>query len=66
MQFNDQYFDREQLAAFLGKSVRTVIRMDAERTGPPITRVGKTPIYRRDSVLEWLESLEERQVRAGR
>lgn len=52
------YLSQEELAREINVTVRTVQRWEAQRLGPPITRVGGRPMYRKESVREWLHSLE--------
>jgi hypothetical protein len=60
------YRFRPEQAAFLGKDEKTIERWDRERTGPPVTYLGKTPIYRIAATDEWLLAQERQQVRATR
>lgn len=48
------YFTRPDLAKELGRTIRTLERWEAARTGPPITWLGKQPLYRRQAVQDWL------------
>jgi predicted DNA-binding transcriptional regulator AlpA len=57
------YLTKTQLAEQLGRSVRTLDRMALSGVGPPRTKIGRTTLYRRQAVLEWLRS---REVPAGR
>jgi len=52
------FLTREQLAAELGKSLRTIDRWEVRRIGPPRVIVGRTIWYRAESVRSWLESCE--------
>jgi ribosome-binding protein aMBF1 (putative translation factor) len=54
------FLSRTELAEELGKSERTLERWEAQRSGPPITRIGHTPFYKIESVREWLRSREQR------
>jgi predicted DNA-binding transcriptional regulator AlpA len=54
------YLTKRDLAEQLGRSVRTVDRMALNGDGPPPTPIGRTTLYRRDAVLEWLR---EREIR---
>jgi hypothetical protein len=47
---------RSQLAKLSGKSEMFWIRLERARKGPPITRLGKTPLYRLSAVRAWLEA----------
>ena len=57
------YLTKKELAAELHKTVRTLDRMTLAGNGPPPTRIGRTTLYRRDAVLDWLKSREARPVR---
>jgi hypothetical protein len=54
----EDYLTRDQLAAELNVCWRTVKRWTDRGEGPPVTRIGQTPYYRRTSVAEWLRSRE--------
>jgi hypothetical protein len=54
----EDYFTAEQLAAQLGRGVRTLVRWRALNEGPPITRIGRQILYRKTTVAAWLASLE--------
>ena len=62
-QILSEYLSREELARQINRSIRTLERWESSRTGPPITRVGRTPMYRTDSVLSWLKSQEQKPKR---
>ncbi len=49
-----EYLTCEELAAELGVTVLTIRRWEALRTGPPITRIGRKVLYRRQAVRAWL------------
>jgi predicted DNA-binding transcriptional regulator AlpA len=53
------YLEWIELARELGKSTRTRDRWHSLRIGPPCVVIGRTFLYRRQSVLEWLASREE-------
>jgi hypothetical protein len=59
------FITRENLATELGKSLRTLDRWETHRMGPPRVVVGRTILYRVDSVRSWLESCERRKGRRG-
>jgi|SRR5271166_3793515 len=59
-----EYLTKAELAAQLHKTVRTIDRMNLAGDGPPPTRIGRTTLYRRAAVLDWLRSREV--TRAGR
>jgi hypothetical protein len=56
----DGYVTRQQLADCLRKSERTIDRWEWLRIGPPRTVIGKTILYRTDSVRQWLAGRERR------
>jgi len=53
------YFTADQLAQELGITERHLYERHKVGLAPPRTVVGRTILYRRDAVLEWLRSLEE-------
>ncbi len=56
-----EYLTPAELAAFLGVSERTLSRWATNQSGPARTRVGRSLLYRRHTVLAWLESQEEQR-----
>ena len=54
----DGFLRREELAQQLGLSPRTIDRWEALRKGPPRVCVGRTILYKIESVREWLQSNE--------
>jgi hypothetical protein len=60
------YLPRPALAEKLKKDERTLARWEAQRSGPPVTRIGHKPYYRIESVRAWLKSLEQPMVRERR
>jgi hypothetical protein len=56
------YLSREQLAAELRKSTKTLVRWELDGRGPPVTRNGRDVLYYIPSVEKWLRS----QERAGK
>ena len=58
-----EYLTEQELAHGVRKDVRTTRRWYAKRIGPPRIIVNnKTVLYRREAVIEWLNSME----RAGK
>ncbi len=53
------FLRREELAQQLGLSPRTIDRWHALRNGPPRVCLGRTILYRVESVREWLRSREQ-------
>jgi hypothetical protein len=45
-----------ELAAELGRNVRTLQRWRDLRIGPPVTMIGDTPIYSIDEAKRWLQA----------
>jgi len=60
------WISRSELALQLGVSEDTLRRWDAMRSGPPCVRAGRKVLYRRATVLEWLEDQETTGQRRGR
>ena len=60
------YLSQETLARELNVSERTIARWHVLRIGPPRCTVGKTILYRRESVLQWLASREDAPGKATR
>jgi hypothetical protein len=52
------YYTRAELAAELGKTVKTLERWARERIGPPVTVVVVDDYYYKPSVEKWLRSQE--------
>ena len=59
----DEYLTKSELATILRKSTRTLDRCDLTGDGPPKVQIGRTVLYRRESVAEWLRSCERRRTR---
>ena len=55
------YLTLQQLAAQLGKSVRTIRRWEVRHSGPPRITVGHLILYNVDSVRQWLAEHEQRR-----
>jgi hypothetical protein len=53
------YVSREQLAADIGKSVKTLVRWELDGQGPPATRIGRDVLYYIPSVQKWLRQQEQ-------
>ena len=51
----DDLLTERQLGEELQKSEATLARWRRTGTGPPWLRVGKSPMYRWEAVLRWLE-----------
>ena len=52
------YLYKPDLAAFLQKTVRTIDRMILNGDAPPFVRIGRTVLFRKNAVLEWLRERE--------
>ena len=59
----DDFFKPETLAAEIGVHVRTLRKWDELGIGPPKTQIGRLTLYRRESVVEWLQNREQRRMR---
>jgi len=57
--FLDAYISRTELAAELGLCERTLIRWADRGSAPPVTMIGRRPMFRRASVEAWLASREQ-------
>jgi hypothetical protein len=58
----EEFLTREELAAELRRSPRTLDRWEVLGIGPPRTHVGRQILYKRSSLLRWLAA-QERQGR---
>jgi excisionase family DNA binding protein len=56
----DEYLSREELAAELKVSKRTLARWQDQADGLPVTRIGGRTLFRVDSVKAWLKAHERR------
>lgn len=54
-----EFLTKEQLAAELRRNLRTLDRWHALGIGPPRTRIGRTVLYRRASLQNWLVAQEQ-------
>jgi hypothetical protein len=54
-----EFLTKEELAAELRRNVRTLDRWHALGIGPPRTRIGRTVLYRRASLQNWLVAQEQ-------
>ena len=53
---NSKYINRSQLANELGVSIATIRNWSKQEDFPqPVTNSGKTPIYRTNEIISWLE-----------
>ena len=52
------YISRDDLAAKLGKSVKTLVRWENDNVGPPVTRIGRDVLYSIPSFERWLKAQE--------
>jgi hypothetical protein len=57
-----EFLTKEQLAAELRRSPRTLDRWEVLGMGPPRTRIGRKILYRRASLHKWLTACEHVQV----
>jgi hypothetical protein len=58
-----EFLEEPALCAELKVTPRTLARWRTQRIGPPRVTVGRTILYRREAVLEWLASREEQLVK---
>jgi hypothetical protein len=52
------YLSREQLAAKLDKTEKTLVRWERDGKGPPVTRMGRDVLYSIPSFEKWLKTQE--------
>ena len=52
------YISQVDLAAQLGKSVKTLVRWELDGKGPPVTRIGRDVLYSIPSFERWLKKQE--------
>lgn len=52
------YLSRKEAASFLDISVRTLARWENERVGPPRIKARGKVLYRRESLVDWLDAQE--------
>jgi len=57
------HVSEKDLAAELTVAVRTLRRWQVERTGPPITKIGRKIFYSREGISTWLQRREQRPCR---
>jgi predicted DNA-binding transcriptional regulator AlpA len=55
------YFTKQQLAAELGRTVRTLDRWLLRGDGPPKTPHGRDVLFRKEAVREWMRSREQKR-----
>jgi len=59
-----EFMTEGELAAELGKTIRTLQMWREHRKGPPFVRLGRQTLYRRDSVIGWLKANEQQPARS--
>jgi hypothetical protein len=52
------YVSRDDLAAKLGITVKTLVRWQNDGKGPPVTYLGRVPFYSIPSFEKWLKAQE--------
>jgi hypothetical protein len=60
------YISETDLARQLHRSVRTLQRLAATRSGPPRVKLGRSVYYRIDSVRAWLAQQEKKPAASTR
>lgn len=56
---DDDFLTAKQVSDFLSISRRTLCRWHRMRRGPPRIKIGRSVLYRRASVHDWLRSVEQ-------
>lgn len=59
------WISRRELASALSLTVDTLGRWEARRIGPPCVRAGRTVLYRRRAVEDWLAAQEMPRARTA-
>lgn len=59
------WITRKDLADALSITVDTLGRWEARRFGPPCVRAGRTVLYRRRAVQDWLDAQEMPRAKAA-
>jgi hypothetical protein len=54
------FLSTEELAVELDVTPLTLVRWRMQKTGPPVTRLGRRILYRRSSLRTWLAAQEHR------
>jgi hypothetical protein len=62
----DDYFSEAELALELHLNIATVQRWRKKHTGPVHTMVGRTILYRKQAVKDWLLKQEEKPLPADK
>ena len=62
----DDYLTEDELAKELDLAPRTLQRWRRQRTGPPVTFIGRVPYYRVEGVRVWLLEREMKMARSKR
>ena len=52
------WMSRKELAAKLGVTAGTLAKWQSQRIGPPLVRIGRMTLYRREAVQDWMRSQE--------
>ena len=55
----NDYLSKPETAELLGKSIPTLDRWQRLGIGPKRTRIGKTVLYRKDTLDQWLKGQQE-------
>jgi hypothetical protein len=61
-----KYLSEPETARELDVTPRTLARWRKNRVGPPVTFVGRKPMYLDESITAWLRSREQKMVREDR
>jgi hypothetical protein len=62
----DDYDSEEETARQLHIKKRTLQRWRAKRVGPPVTFIGRKPMYYRPSTAQWVRGREKIMIREGK
>jgi hypothetical protein len=64
MDLLEGYLSEDETAEEIGKKTRALRRWHLKRIGPSRTLIGRSVYYKRESLLAWLASREQKQPRA--
>ena len=59
------FITKEELAAQLGRSTRTIDRWHSRRIGPPRVTIGNLVLFEREGVMQWLKQAAKTSRRRG-
>ncbi|HIO01090.1 MAG TPA: DNA-binding protein [Alphaproteobacteria bacterium] len=61
---SDHFYTWHEAAQFLRVSQRTLARWYAEGIGPPRIKIGRQVLYKKESLIEWIQKHEKPPCRS--